>query len=91
MVYYILSTVYFHSVGVCRAGVIVVGVVGVGEFMAWAMCCLCCVFCGIVLDCGILALFLPHCNVYCRVPGLRYSGGLIGTWSVCLSTVSFPL
>ena len=46
---------------------------------------------GFVLDCSILVLFLSHCTVYYRVPGLHFSGGLIGTWSVCLFTVSFPL
>ena len=46
---------------------------------------------GFVLDCGILVLFLPHCIVYYRVPGLHCSRGLIGTLSICLSTVSFPL
>ncbi len=79
---------------VCSAGVAVVGVVGVGGFMVWAMCRLCCVFvglCGFVIDRGILILSLPHCIVYYRVPGLHYSGGLIGTWSVCLFTGSFPL
>ena len=45
------------------------------------------VLCGFVLDCGILVQFLPYCIVYYRVPGLHYSVGLIGTWSVCLSTV----
>ena len=29
---------------VCRAGVAVVGVVGVDGFMVWAMCLLCCFF-----------------------------------------------
>ena len=48
------------------------------------------VLCGFVLGCGVLVLFLPHCIVYYRVPGLHYSGALIGSWSVCLPTVSFP-
>ena len=47
------------------------------------------VLCGFVLVCGVLVMFLPHRIVYYRVPGLHYSGGMIGTWSVCLSTVSF--
>ena len=79
---------------VCRDGFAVMGVVGVGRLMVWAMCWLCYVFvvlCGFVLGRGVLVLFLPHCIVYYRVPGLYCSRGLIGTWSVCLSTVSFPL
>ena len=36
---------------VCSAGVAVVGVVGVSEFMVWAMCRLCCVFCRFVWFC----------------------------------------
>ncbi len=48
---------------VCGEGVTVVGVVGVGGFVMWAMCRLCCVFfvlCDCVLVCDILVLFLPH-------------------------------
>ena len=62
--------------------------------MVWAMLWLCCVFvvlCGLVLDYGILVMFLPRCIVYYRVPGLHCAGGLPGTWSICLSTVSFLL
>ena len=79
---------------VCSAGAAVVGVLGVGGFVLWAMYWLCCVFvvlCGFVLDYGILGLFLPRCIVYYRVPGLYCAGGLIGTWLACLSTVSFLL
>ena len=62
-------------------------------------CCVLCVgcvvffvvLCGFVLDCGILVMFLPRYIVHCRVPGLHCVGGLIGTWLVCLSTVSFLL
>ena len=83
----------FISLVVCSAGVAVVGVLGVGGYVLRAMYWLCCVFffvlCGFVLDCGILVLFLPRCIVYYRVPGLHCAGGLIGTWLVYLSTVSF--
>ncbi len=79
---------------VYSAGVAMVVVVGVGRCMVWAMYWLCCVLvalCGFVLDCGIIVMFLPHCIVYCRVPGLHCARGLTGTWSVFLSTVSFLL
>jgi hypothetical protein len=49
------------------------------------------VLCGFVLDFGILVLILPRCIDDCRVPGLHCAGGLIGTWFICLSTVSFLL
>ena len=44
-----------------------------------------------VLDCDVLVLFHLHCIFYYRVPGLHCAGDLIGTWLVCLSTVSFLL
>ena len=52
------------------------------------LCIGCAVFCfvlsGFVLDCGIIVLFVDY-----RVPGLHCAGGMIGTWLVCLTTVSF--
>ena len=68
--------------------------------MSWVLVDICCglcigcvvffvVLCGFVLDCGIIVMFLPRCIVYYRVPDLHCAGGLIGTWLVCLSTVSF--
>ena len=66
--------------------------VSVDGFFIWASCWLCWIFfvlCGFVLDCGVLVMFHPHCIFYYRVPGLHFARGLIGTWLVCLSTVSF--
>ena len=65
----------FTVLVVCSAEVAVVGVLGVGGCMLWAMYWLCCVLvvlCGFVLDYGVLVLFLPRCIVYCRFPGLHY-------------------
>jgi hypothetical protein len=78
---------------VCSAGVAVVGVLSVGGYVLRAMYWLCflVVLCGFVLYYGILVLFLQRCIVYDRVLCLHCAGGLIGTWLVCLSTMSFLL
>jgi hypothetical protein len=51
-----------------------------------------CVFCRFVWFCSRLwcvSSVPPTLHFYYRVSSLHCAGGLIGTWSVCLSTLSF--